>query len=506
MTSRTRLKRKEVDDVLGGDEMWAHADQTQASCDKCNHDRAYFYQLQIRSADEPMTTFYRCFSGVRTSAVPCELLHEIFSIYVSDHDTGNHYQVMSRLCSVSRQWRDVATREAKFWLKVDLDLDKGYPPVPLLKLWLERSDEEMIGVSISCPSRDLELNALSVDWVHQSHFDQTCATLGPSIPRWESLRVNHHAPSHQNLLGDFFSKIPFELAVELSSLDVGTCLPSSEQEQIFQALEKAPALTTFTTRWFCDKDASALSHLSWERLVHVEIYAMLHWQTITPFLTRCSSLVTLQLDSHFPLDESSAPSSINLPQLHTLAICGGYEVFQVVARFKCSRLRILSLDARNQIAEGDDYDDFFDPFLEFLYSEERPLRVLTINLVFMTRSMLVKLFFLKALINLTIMRVTFHAEGVDSNCLDSGTRELLRRAENPSWSMLKTTYVDGEASLSWYREDKMEETFDYTLGSDSSIDLRERFDASFDIDSLTWSKRLCLYELIAGEDLQPSHV
>ncbi|KAF9451326.1 hypothetical protein P691DRAFT_699531 [Macrolepiota fuliginosa MF-IS2] len=57
MTSRTRLKRKEVDDVLGGDEMWAHADQTQASCDKCNHDRAYFYQLQIRSADEPMTTF-----------------------------------------------------------------------------------------------------------------------------------------------------------------------------------------------------------------------------------------------------------------------------------------------------------------------------------------------------------------------------------------------------------------------------------------------------------------
>ena len=75
MTSRTRLKRKEIDDVLGGDEMWKHADQTQgkhervfgmdtrsltplppASCDKCNFNAAYFYQLQIRSADEPMTT------------------------------------------------------------------------------------------------------------------------------------------------------------------------------------------------------------------------------------------------------------------------------------------------------------------------------------------------------------------------------------------------------------------------------------------------------------------
>ena len=76
MTSRTKLKRKQVDDVLGGDEMWAHADRTQgmtsltvdsrgnfltlsfqlASCDKCNFNSAFFYQLQIRSADEPMTT------------------------------------------------------------------------------------------------------------------------------------------------------------------------------------------------------------------------------------------------------------------------------------------------------------------------------------------------------------------------------------------------------------------------------------------------------------------
>ena len=28
MTSRTRLKRKKIDDVLGGEEMWKHADST----------------------------------------------------------------------------------------------------------------------------------------------------------------------------------------------------------------------------------------------------------------------------------------------------------------------------------------------------------------------------------------------------------------------------------------------------------------------------------------------
>ena len=31
-----------------------------ARCPYCEHDVAYFQQIQIRSADEPMTTFYRC--------------------------------------------------------------------------------------------------------------------------------------------------------------------------------------------------------------------------------------------------------------------------------------------------------------------------------------------------------------------------------------------------------------------------------------------------------------
>ena len=42
------------------------SDQLPASCGECNNDQAYFYQLQIRSADEPMTTCacssFSCFS------------------------------------------------------------------------------------------------------------------------------------------------------------------------------------------------------------------------------------------------------------------------------------------------------------------------------------------------------------------------------------------------------------------------------------------------------------
>lgn len=62
MYDKTVLPRKEVDDVLGGEGAWDNVDQTAAQCpdDSCGGDRAYFFQLQIRSADEPMTTFYKC--------------------------------------------------------------------------------------------------------------------------------------------------------------------------------------------------------------------------------------------------------------------------------------------------------------------------------------------------------------------------------------------------------------------------------------------------------------
>ena len=95
------LVRKQVDDILGGADAWKNVDQTHgglaargllrlpvlrrvlplsvvppdgaslelspltravaaARCPHCANERAYFLQLQTRSADEPMTNFYKC--------------------------------------------------------------------------------------------------------------------------------------------------------------------------------------------------------------------------------------------------------------------------------------------------------------------------------------------------------------------------------------------------------------------------------------------------------------
>nr|XP_015215680.1 PREDICTED: DNA-directed RNA polymerase III subunit RPC10 isoform X1 [Lepisosteus oculatus] len=60
VTNRKYPKLKEVDDVLGGAAAWENVDSTPETCPKCEHPRAYFMQIQTRSADEPMTTFYKC--------------------------------------------------------------------------------------------------------------------------------------------------------------------------------------------------------------------------------------------------------------------------------------------------------------------------------------------------------------------------------------------------------------------------------------------------------------
>ncbi|GMM50871.1 DNA-directed RNA polymerase III core subunit [Starmerella bacillaris] len=59
---RKYMTRKQVDDMLGGEGAWDNVDQTTVLCpvEGCGGQKAYFYQLQIRSADEPMTSFYKC--------------------------------------------------------------------------------------------------------------------------------------------------------------------------------------------------------------------------------------------------------------------------------------------------------------------------------------------------------------------------------------------------------------------------------------------------------------
>ncbi|KAJ4416290.1 RNA polymerase III C11 subunit [Gnomoniopsis sp. IMI 355080] len=60
--SRRIFPKKERDDIFGGPQAWDNADKTKTQCpaEGCDGAEAAFFQVQIRSADEPMTTFLKC--------------------------------------------------------------------------------------------------------------------------------------------------------------------------------------------------------------------------------------------------------------------------------------------------------------------------------------------------------------------------------------------------------------------------------------------------------------
>ncbi|GMH43060.1 hypothetical protein BSKO_10982 [Bryopsis sp. KO-2023] len=61
MSKKVTVARKEVDDVLGGEDTWRTAQRSEnSSCPNCGHYESYFFEMQTRSADEPMSIFHKC--------------------------------------------------------------------------------------------------------------------------------------------------------------------------------------------------------------------------------------------------------------------------------------------------------------------------------------------------------------------------------------------------------------------------------------------------------------
>ncbi|XP_072960687.1 uncharacterized protein [Typha angustifolia] len=60
IVKKHRLVKKEMEPIFSGADAMKFAPKTGTTCPRCHNGEAYFRQMQIRSADEPMTTFYMC--------------------------------------------------------------------------------------------------------------------------------------------------------------------------------------------------------------------------------------------------------------------------------------------------------------------------------------------------------------------------------------------------------------------------------------------------------------
>ncbi|WFD35504.1 hypothetical protein MCUN1_002360 [Malassezia cuniculi] len=122
VTSQMHLTRKEVDDVMGGEESWKNVDSTEAVCPKCDNNRAYFMQLQIRSADEPMTTFYK----PSTLSPLMRLALRVPSLMLMGRAIYALLQTMAT---------DYHTQSAQWWLAYLRPLELGPPPAQPALAW-----------------------------------------------------------------------------------------------------------------------------------------------------------------------------------------------------------------------------------------------------------------------------------------------------------------------------------------------------------------------------------
>lgn len=59
LKKKQALVKKQMDPVISTDDM-ENASTAEVPCPACGYRQAAYYQVQIRSADEPMTTFYKC--------------------------------------------------------------------------------------------------------------------------------------------------------------------------------------------------------------------------------------------------------------------------------------------------------------------------------------------------------------------------------------------------------------------------------------------------------------
>ena len=66
------LSSKMIDDIMTMDQ-WKNVDKEKVECPRCGYGEAYCRMSQTRSADEPMTIFYRCANpvGLTPTDGPC---------------------------------------------------------------------------------------------------------------------------------------------------------------------------------------------------------------------------------------------------------------------------------------------------------------------------------------------------------------------------------------------------------------------------------------------------
>jgi hypothetical protein len=137
--------------------------------------------------------------------------------------SSHHFDLFERqakICSVSASWREAAISDERLWCGVGAYLDEcNYPPVPLLKLYADRSGDMLIDFTLGpLVEPDTTFPNKHTRERRTSYHSGVLGIILSTVGRWRSFTTRQHDGWWPSL--DLLMNIPFEQANCLINVEV----------------------------------------------------------------------------------------------------------------------------------------------------------------------------------------------------------------------------------------------------------------------------------------------
>ncbi|KAJ3574726.1 hypothetical protein NP233_g1581 [Leucocoprinus birnbaumii] len=339
--------------------------------------------------------------GTSISRLPADILIEVFR-FASGHYLGM-YGARNAICAVSRRWREVAIGFPGLWTEVYIDASVGYPPLPLLKMWLERSRDAPLFIRLECLIHFFVRNFgddqhWQPDVPLWSNEDETMlytasalAAVSMHIHRWKLFLYVMLPPAGEGPHNSFLlDRVAFRDATQLEVLKIATSVRTSTELKILRAIEKLPRLRKVD--WRISSQTLLCRNVynfPWHRLEHISLSGNI--KHVAYVVAQCTSAITLNLFSQpDALIQTQPEMTYFLPVLKGLDFQCYRDGLRLLREIQCPNLEILRLrlvghDPEDEEDEEvfwdnpDDYDELWEHLFSFLDDNSHKLRILQIE-------------------------------------------------------------------------------------------------------------------------------
>lgn len=303
------------------------------------------------------------------SPLPDDILRDVVFLLLSPYsqqDPLRFFRERTALRAVSRQWDAVIISSAQLWTRIHVKLDspQSTTPLPILQLWLTRSANAPLQLSMEVST----FMSIESD-VTTNYF----MSLAQTISRWEcfGFRVRDRPVGFvARALGQF----TFSNAHALRRLSISIPSPYISYS-ILLNLAQAPAVRSLG--WNSAAPGPwAVDRFGLSTMTSLTLLSCDTTHAIPDLLHRADNLVDLRLsmvaDNHNRFNEGSSRPRLTFHQLRFLSLKGLPFQFRLIPLLDTPHLEVLCINMTSLL-------DMRSPLLHLLIPSQHSLCVLSLN-------------------------------------------------------------------------------------------------------------------------------